>query len=89
MDSIILQGFMRNRDDDRYIEAGKRHDENGRRNKYNNYRDGRDNLEIKQKQSDNEHHKYPWDIRRPMKSNSKWYGKSSIPSSMNASQQIG
>jgi len=42
-----------------------------KRNKHNNYRDGRDNLESKQKQSDNEHHKYPWDIRRLMKFNSK------------------
>ena len=84
MDSIILQDLTRDRGDN--AKAGQRHDKDGRRNKYNDYKDGRDNLESKQKQSDNECHKYPQDIRRLIKSNSKRYGKSSIPSSTNASQ---
>jgi len=37
----------------------------------------------------NEHYKYPWNIRRPMESNSKQYGKLNISSSMNASWWIG
>ena len=60
MDSIIPQDPMRNKGNDKYTEADKEHNKNGRRNKYNNYRDGRNNFEVKQKQSDNKHHKYPW-----------------------------
>ena len=40
---------MRNKDDDRCIEVDKGHDKNHRRNKYNDYRDRRNNLKIKQK----------------------------------------
>jgi len=50
---------MRNRGNDRCTEADKEHDKNGKRNKYNNYRDGRNNFEVKQEQLDNKHHKYP------------------------------
>jgi len=38
---------MRNRGNNRCTEADKRHNENGRRNKYNNYENGRNDLEIK------------------------------------------
>jgi len=85
LDLIISQDLTRDRSNNRYAKAGQRHDEDGRRNKHNNYGDGRDNLESKQKQLDNEHRKYPQDIRRPIKSNLKQYRKSSILSSTNAS----
>ena len=88
MDSIIPQDLTRNRNNNRCTKVDKEHDKNSRRNKYNNYRDRRNDLEIKQKQLDNEHHKYPWDIRRPMESNSKQYEKLSIPNSINASWWI-
>jgi len=71
LDSIISQDLTRDRDDNRYAKVGQRHDKDSKRTKYNNYRDRRDDLENKQKQLDNEHYKYPWDIRRPMKSNPK------------------
>ena len=89
MDPIILQDLTRNRGNNRCTEVDKRHNENCRRNKYNNYENGRNDLEIKQKQSDNKCYKYSWDIKRPIESNSKQYGKSSIPNSTNASQWIG
>jgi len=76
---------MRNRDNNRHTETGKGYDKNDRRNKYNNYRDRRNDFEVKQEQLDNKYHKYPWDIRRPMESNLKQYGKLSISGSMNAS----
>jgi len=58
LDSIISQDLTRDRGDDIYAKADQRHDEDGRRNKHNDYGDGRNDLESKQKQSDNEHHKY-------------------------------
>jgi len=75
LDSIILQDLTRDRSNDRCAKVGQRHGKVSRRNKYNDYRNGRDNLESKQKQSDNKYYKYPWNIRRLMKSNSKQYGK--------------
>jgi len=76
---------MRNRDNNRHTETDKGYDKNDRRNKYNNYRDRRNDFEVKQEQLDNKCHKYSWDIRRPMEPNLKQYGKLSISGSMNAS----
>jgi len=41
---IISQDLTRDRGDNKYAKAGQRHNEDGRRNKHNDYEDGRDNL---------------------------------------------
>jgi len=48
LDKVISQDIIRVGSDDRCAEAGERYDKNGRRNKYDNHRNGRSNLESQQ-----------------------------------------
>ena len=62
------------------------YDEDSRKNKHDNYRNGGDNFESKHQQLNNECNEYPWDIRRSTISDLKQHGRSSISSSIDISQ---
>ena len=45
LDQTVSQDTKGDKSDDWHIETGERYDENSRRNQYNCYKDGGDNLE--------------------------------------------